>query len=516
MSKDTRTKLSLFFGAGAEVSYGMPSGGRFAIDIFRLEWKKVNDSMREIRREIPLQSTYAKEWLPKNYQRKRIFNFTKQQHKVIIQSSLENRRKQILEFLLDFDSQHSVDPETWTAFKNILSLEVENFQDFRIQNLNTNKYITLSNKLIGENEQNINQFFRTKYFLLLFETLRMLQVSSKQQKLSKIVKSFIELSVGVCGIDLVQELNEEIFQENPEHSIFDEIGNIFSIDYSNIGVEGLEVLLDRKPISLDDNISYILKFAFTLLENLYEQVFDYQILMDIYFGYLYRPKSDWAKFCMITTFLKQVGEYIANKRNKCLNRDHKQGYYHDLKSVAEHFRISTIATTNYTQLISDYYPQSSKLVQYLNGKVDEIYDPYHNQISPQNEINNLQYFTVPLLFTQNVIKPLTTISISQRYVDSFNKFNESDIICAIGFGFNSDDGHINSLFRTLLEEPSQNGPRPKVVIMDFQGRKKNYYSKRLRLREASNDNLFILKIDQERQVNGEPWYEALAKLDRQL
>lgn len=28
--------ISLFFGAGAECSYGLPSGGKFALDIFRM------------------------------------------------------------------------------------------------------------------------------------------------------------------------------------------------------------------------------------------------------------------------------------------------------------------------------------------------------------------------------------------------------------------------------------------------------------------------------------------------
>ena len=28
-------KLSFLFGAGAEISYGLPSGGKFALDIFR-------------------------------------------------------------------------------------------------------------------------------------------------------------------------------------------------------------------------------------------------------------------------------------------------------------------------------------------------------------------------------------------------------------------------------------------------------------------------------------------------
>ena len=278
-------------------------------------------------------------------------------------------------------------------------------------------------------------------------------------------------------------------------------------------MQGLKELLSPHQQSQNiEDIDFILSFAFSLLEKLYEQVFDYQILMDIYFSYLYRPKSDWSKFCMIVTFLHQVQQYIADKRDECLKKNHNQGYYHDLIAAAEHFQISAIATTNYTELISDYYPQGKHLVQYLNGSVDEFYDPYHNQIVAEKNTNDLQYFTVPLLFTQSAVKPLTALTISQRYVDTFNKLKESDIVCAIGFGFNGDDGHINSIFRTLLEEPSPNGSRPKVVIMDYQGKNSaEYYSKRLRLRETSNENLLVYSIDKQRQVTGKPWYEALAK-----
>ncbi|WP_228415702.1 hypothetical protein [Terrisporobacter hibernicus] len=41
---------------------------------------------------------------------------------------------------------------------------------------------------------------------------------------------------------------------------------------------------------------------------------------------------------------------------------------------------------------------------------------------------------------------------SERYVNLFSKFKESYVICVCGFSFNSDDGHINGMFRELIED----------------------------------------------------------------
>jgi hypothetical protein len=39
-------KIGLFFGAGAEVGYGLPSGGKFAIDLFRHDVSGQKKSLR--------------------------------------------------------------------------------------------------------------------------------------------------------------------------------------------------------------------------------------------------------------------------------------------------------------------------------------------------------------------------------------------------------------------------------------------------------------------------------------
>ena len=40
-------KVGLFFGADAEISYGLPSGGKFAIDLFRQDPTPYKKKFRE-------------------------------------------------------------------------------------------------------------------------------------------------------------------------------------------------------------------------------------------------------------------------------------------------------------------------------------------------------------------------------------------------------------------------------------------------------------------------------------
>ena len=60
------TKVSLFFGAGAEASYGLPSGGKFALDIFRMNTSDDKSILKEQLNNIDKQSTYSR-WLPEGF-----------------------------------------------------------------------------------------------------------------------------------------------------------------------------------------------------------------------------------------------------------------------------------------------------------------------------------------------------------------------------------------------------------------------------------------------------------------
>src|SRR5471030_2138194 len=95
-------KLALFFGAGAECSYGLPSGGKFALDIFRMSTSKDNEILRKQINNVDKLSSYAR-WLPDDFEGKKLTAFTKGQYDSIVKGSLENKRDIILNYLRNFD-----------------------------------------------------------------------------------------------------------------------------------------------------------------------------------------------------------------------------------------------------------------------------------------------------------------------------------------------------------------------------------------------------------------------------
>ena len=143
---------------------------------------------------------------------------------------------------------------------------------------------------------------------------------------------------------------------------------------------------------------------------------------------------------------------------------------------------------------------------FLNGCVDDFYDPYRNKIISKEEAESSKHICIPFLFTQSGIKPLTSVSMSRRYVELYDKFSECDGYAIIGFGFNSDDGHINGLFRELIEDKSKT-----VTIFHYGRVQDNLYEERLRLSNTSHLN--VVSVNNQRQVNGKIWYDILTNGD---
>ena len=66
-------KLGFFFGAGAEIGYGLPSGGKFAIDLFRQDPSQYKTELRKQLQSVDSRSLYANDWLPQGYANKSIY-----------------------------------------------------------------------------------------------------------------------------------------------------------------------------------------------------------------------------------------------------------------------------------------------------------------------------------------------------------------------------------------------------------------------------------------------------------
>lgn len=84
-----------------------------------------------------------------------------------------------------------------------------------------------------------------------------------------------------------------------------------------------------------------------------------------------------------------------------------------------------VGTTNYNSFIEEII---NKEVFYLNGSLNDYYDPYLNKkIVREEENEDKKHMIVPFLFTQSGIKPLTYVKISERYVSLFNKIKHETL-----------------------------------------------------------------------------------------
>ena len=179
------------------------------------------------------------------------------------------------------------------------------------------------------------------------------------------------------------------------------------------------------------------------------------------------------------------------------NSNVEDGYYNDLKDAK--FELGDVATTNYSNLIEKKIDHK---VVFLNGSINEWYDPYLNIIERTSDLNGK--FKLPLIFTQSGTKPMTAVSKSCEYVDLYRNWQEMDGIIIIGFGFNKDDEHINAMLRTLVDDDNKN---IYVVHKDIE---RDEVIKRLRItRNISNINICKIDSYKTRKIGGLSWVEYI-------
>ncbi|CAI3245401.1 hypothetical protein [Clostridium neonatale] len=501
--------IALFFGAGAECSYGLPSGGKFALDIFRMDTLKDKEAVKNQINNIDLTSRYSK-WLPDDIKSKKLTAFTKGQYDSLVKGSLENKRNHILEYLKNFDDNVGYIVEKLSTKKINIDEIIEKILGESIGTYTYGKEIKLNHIF----DEGFNDLFSSEYFSAFLRAMQLDGTSYKfKNSLKNITRAILELLIGSIGEELTHRLNDGIFEKSPDSiDLFDDLGSIFILDYKNTGMKGLELLIESEDFDIEkltDDEEIIVKFGLMILEDIYSRALDYQTLIDMNWRYIYNPQTDWGKFSKIVIFLHTVRRYISNIAVESKSKiDGGNGYYHDILQLKKNCNISSIGTTNYNTFIEEVIGTK---VAYLNGCVDDYYDPYLNKIISLADNANKKHIIVPFLFTQSGIKPLTSVKMSERYVELFNRFKEADIIVVCGFGFNADDGHINGMFRELIQDYNK-----QITIIHLaengtykEKNVKNYYRDQLRL--DSIDNINIIPVNRERKdINkDEIWYNSL-------
>lgn len=483
-------KYGFLFGAGAEIGYGLPSGGKFALDIFRYDVSESKNMFKEMRDNVDNTTSYASFWLPDSFKEKNISSFGKTVFQNIIKDTVEHNRDRIIEQINQFDDIARQEAASMEQQGVDINSVIENLLDRELDNIHMGQTIAF----IKEFEQG-NELFNSSYFsalLLLYKDKSIFNTVQKHE-LGKILLSIIQLHVGALSEKLSRRINDGVFdKKDDEIDIFDDMGEIIQLNYSSSGLSGMEYLLDQQDADISTDAGKCLRFAQKIIESIYAVVLDYKSLIDANWHYLYTPKTDWAKFCKICIFLLNVRNYISKIVNekKPIGRT---GYYHMLKDAVDRgqMEIIAVATTNYNQFIQDILGVD---VAFLNGSTEIWYDPYLNRIGDKSQLTTTErHILVPLMFTQSGTKPMTSIEMSIKYVDTYEKWKISDKIVIVGFGFSTDDEHINGILRTLIDVDNKD-----IMVVTLGGLQSNEaiakeIARKIKVNKVSN--ISILQVD---------------------
>lgn len=504
-------KLGFFFGAGAEISYGLPSGGRFAIELFKTPVEEYKKKLREHLRKIDLQSSYAS-WFPKNFEQKPVYAFGKSEFSSILQSTIEYKGRKILENIKDLDGKCSEiikenninEKHVEDLYRSVMNKE---FCESTYEN------VIQLNEVLSMKSPKVNLFSSLYYSALL----DIINKNKSNTTLKRYASALLQLYICVIGSKVIDDLNQELFQKNETNlSIFDDMTSNFNMDFGRLGSVILDIVMDNNVNKISDpSITDFEKFLedlfAILIGRIFEDCIDYRKLIDEHFRYLYTPKTQWAKFTKMVIFLRIAREYILNEVNISKNNS---GYYHDLNNFSHDVVFNAIGTSNYNSIIHDIASDIDldiPDVKFLNGSVNSFYNPYKNSIVEYDSSNNDPYdqeqLVVPFILTQSGLKPLTSVSMSEKYVSLYHEYQKSDAIVCIGFGFNSDDAHINGIFRQLLDDDKKH--LFYITIENNESNIKRNIKDNIRIEPDSLSRIHIITVDADRKYNGRCWSELV-------
>lgn len=165
-------KIGFLFGAGAEISYGMPTGGTFALDIFRENPKRSKEKFKQIREKIDQTTAYANNWLPESFMDKNIGTFGRSVFENIIKDTVEHNRNKIINSLNDFDSIAEQTLNSFSEEDKIAILKaINNITGRSLGNMSMGQSISYR-----EEFRQGNNLFTNKYFSALLFVYSSLQL----------------------------------------------------------------------------------------------------------------------------------------------------------------------------------------------------------------------------------------------------------------------------------------------------------------------------------------------------
>ena len=202
-------KVGFLFGAGAEVGYGLPSGGKFALEIFRQNTTEIKELFKKQREKIDGSTYYAANWLPDDYKTKSVSSFGKTVFEAIIRDTIEHNRDKIISELNNFD-------------------RIAKNEEIKLNERYSKSYSDIVLKIIGTPLKNCNmkqeisfieyfdegnKIFESKYFSSLLKIYKKLGVGDENTKseIRKILLAIFQLEIGALSENLTRKINDGIF-----------------------------------------------------------------------------------------------------------------------------------------------------------------------------------------------------------------------------------------------------------------------------------------------------------------
>ncbi|WP_296023557.1 hypothetical protein [uncultured Treponema sp.] len=463
--KEKEGKIGILFGAGAEVCFCMPSGAEFAMMIFSPEEKIIEQAKKNFK------NYYDKD--EKDEKKFKTFGVT--EYNLVLKSIIENHIDKFPEFNDEDKNKLEKYIDSIKVFKNAGEL---------------NKNAKLREKKTIYTKEN---------FLSLVWTLAAFYLIQKADSIKQ---------DAVKKIDLGDKL-QELFK--------DSVDSIFSIDYEKflkLKSETLSILLMKKDAAKADNeeVEKVGKEQIDLfielsdkVKKIYSEIFDYQLLLNEYYGYLFKESScskkadsSETKKNKIVSFLFIIQQCIEQLFNE--KKPFENTYYSDIKkNNPENFEI---ASTNYSEI-------DGLNITFLNGATNKYLDLKSFDIVCGEQAVKAKS-CVPFIFPQTALKPLVSIDSISPFVDVYSRFKECEKIAVVGFGFNYDDVLLKSMFHKLILE----GKR--VVYFSYGEKEEEVFKnleKKLNIVENSS-TLKVKEIDKNRNVikdnkNRQNWLEYL-------
>lgn len=283
-------KIGLLFGAGAEISYGFPTGGKFSLDIFRQELKPNIDEFKRIRSNVDTK-LYDEEWWPDGFKNNKVTTYGTNVTTTLIKDTLEENREKIIESINNFDNCAKRVKEAEKCFGDIDNIF------FRLLKKDVDSCDVSANISLKLNSEEINDVFNSHYYSALILLYNIYKENDEYKKqLKEIISSITELQVGAFSSVFVNDVNQRpVTIKNMDTDIFDEVGDVIKVDFQSVGAKGLEYLFEKdKTENYNDmkEIEKIVFFAKKILEEIFSSVLDYKSLIDSNWRYIYSPKSD--------------------------------------------------------------------------------------------------------------------------------------------------------------------------------------------------------------------------------